>query len=588
MARFQRVLGGLACLALGFGLAWAPWVHRVDLALLDEGFALRRRTPGPAPEVVILARDEATEKALPEPMALWHRHLGELFGALAEAKPRAVGLDLALPDRPVEALVPGSDAALLRGLLRLRRVCPVVVGVVAEGRDRFRTIHAPFQAAVGEDATGLLLVPVDPDGVLRRHEEVADAGGRSIPGLTGTLARRLGRTAERGWIDYGLGSAFPYVPLHEALAWARAGETNRLHQAFGGKVVLVGTVGVWEDRHPLPVHLAAWERPGGAQPGVLAHAQALRSLLGPGLLREVPRPWGGLLAGVLLAVGWIAGRRPRFGTGVALAGGLALLAAGYGLLGQGWVFFPAAPLAGLALGAAARGLRDAAERLRERSRLKRVFAGYVSPQVLRDIVEGRIQPGLQGERRALCVLFSDIRGFTTLSEGMAPEAVIALLNRYFDRMAEAVHAHGGTVDKFIGDGLMAFFGAPEVLAEPCESAVRAARAMVAGLEELNGERKAEGLPPLAMGIGLHFGEAAVGHVGGASRHEYTAIGDTVNTAARVEGLTKDAGCPVLATDTVVMRLAPGHGFEDLGVRPVKGRAAVQVFGWRPAIREEGP
>lgn len=588
MARFRWVLVGGICLGLGFALAWTPWIHRVDLVLLDQGFALRRRAPAPAPEVVILARDEATAKALPEPMALWHRHLGALFEALAEAQPRAVGLDLALPDRSVEALVPGSDIALLRGLLKLRRTCPVVLGVAAEGRNRFRAIHAPFQAAAGEHGTGLLLMPVDADGALRRYLEPLDEQGRRIPGLAGTLARRLGGSSDPGWIDYGLGSTFAYLPFHEALAWARAGETQRLREAFGGKVVLLGTVGVWEDRHPLPVHLAAWEAPRGAQPGVLAHAQALRSLLGPGLLREVPRPWMGLLAAGLLAMGWIAGRRPLLGGGLVLVGSLGLLALGYWMLGQGWIVFPAAGLIGLGGGWLARLGWDAADRLRERSRLKRVFAGYVSPQVLRDIVEGRIQAGLQGERRALCVLFSDIRGFTTLSEGLEPEAVIALLNRYFDRMANGVHAHGGTVDKFIGDGLMAFFGAPEALAEPCEAGVRAARAMVAALEDLNQERMAEGQPVLAMGIGLHFGEAAVGHVGGASRHEYTAIGDTVNTAARVEGLTKEAGFPILATEAVVTRLASGHGFEDLGVRPVKGRAPVQVFGWRPAIPREEP
>lgn len=578
----------LACLGLGLALAWAPWIHRLDLALLDQGFALRRRAPEPAPEVVVLARDEATARALPEPMALWHRHLEDLFAALAEAQPQAVGLDLALPDRSVEALVPGSDIALLRGLLKLRRACPVVLGVAAEGRTRFRAIHPPFQAAVGENGTGLLLMPVDADGALRRYLEPLDEWGRPIPGLAGTLARRLGRASDPGWIDYGLGPGFTYVPFHEALAWARAGETQRIREAFGGKVVLLGTVGVWEDRHPLPVHLAAWEAPSRVQPGVLAHAQTLRSLLGPGLLRDVPRPWLGLLAAGLLAMGWTAGWRPLVGGALVLVGSLGLLALGYRSLGQGWVYFPAAGLAALGGGWAARLARDAAGRLRERARLKRVFAGYVSPQVLRDIVEGRIRPGLQGERRALCVLFSDIRGFTTLSEGLEPEAVITLLNRYFDRMAEAVHAHGGTVDKFIGDGLMAFFGAPEAMADPCEAAVRAARAMVAALEDLNRERMAGGQPPLAMGIGLHFGEAAVGHVGGASRHEYTAIGDTVNTAARVEGLTKEAGFPVLATGAVVARLASGHGFEDLGVRSVKGRAPVQVFGWRPAIPEEEP
>lgn len=174
--------------------------------------------------------------------------------------------------------------------------------------------------------------------------------------------------------------------------------------------------------------------------------------------------------------------------------------------------------------------------------------------VLHEILAGRLRPGVGGERRRVCVLFSDIRDFTGRSEREPPERILALLNRYFEDMTAAVHAHNGTVDKFIGDGLMAFFSAPNPSAAPVQ-----------------------------IGIGLHAGDAIIGHVGSRERHEYTAIGDTVNIAARLEGLTKEAGFPIVCTQTVVEALCPDAGLLPLGQKPIKGHTPVAVFGWRPDV-----
>ena len=211
--------------------------------------------------------------------------------------------------------------------------------------------------------------------------------------------------------------------------------------------------------------------------------------------------------------------------------------------------------------------------------MRATFDGFVSPQVLQEILAGRLHPDLTGERRDVCVLFSDIRGFTTLSENMAPEAVTDLLNRYFERMARTIHACGGTLDKFIGDGIMAVFGAPKVSDTPCSDAFRAAREMIDEVQAFNREQHALGGPAIAIGIGLHHGPAFLGYIGSRERHEYSAIGNTVNTASRLESLTKDVGYPVVLSTEVAHRLPDQDAIENLGTHEVKGRAALEVFGW---------
>jgi adenylate cyclase len=224
--------------------------------------------------------------------------------------------------------------------------------------------------------------------------------------------------------------------------------------------------------------------------------------------------------------------------------------------------------------------------LREKRWLRAAFTGWVSPAVLREILAGRLAPGLKGVRRDVCVMFCDIRQFTHLSESLPPEQVTALLNRYFNHMAEAIHQRGGTIDKFIGDGIMAFFGAPQESADPCRDAFAAAQEMLQALARFNRELASEGRAGLAFGIGLHYGPAVIGYVGAVERYEYTAIGDTVNTASRIEGLTKELRWPVLLSRAVADRVDAGAGLTPLGEHAVKGRAAVEVFGWRCARTDE--
>jgi adenylate cyclase len=181
------------------------------------------------------------------------------------------------------------------------------------------------------------------------------------------------------------------------------------------------------------------------------------------------------------------------------------------------------------------------------------------------------------------VLFADVQGFTALAEGLSPEATMGLLRGFHARMAEAVFRHQGTLDKFIGDGLMATFGTPEPAAGDAARALACARDMLATVAAWNRERVGAGEPALAVGIGLHLGPVTTGDIGGAARFEFAVIGDTVNVASRLERLTRELGTPLVASEVLVRRAeVEGAGVGDLrplGARPLRGRReAITVWG----------
>jgi adenylate cyclase len=201
---------------------------------------------------------------------------------------------------------------------------------------------------------------------------------------------------------------------------------------------------------------------------------------------------------------------------------------------------------------------------------------------MREMMQGGLTPGVSGQLAEVCVLFSDVRDFTTLSERMPPGIVTTVLQRYFDRMVRAVHENNGTIDKFMGDGMMVLFGAPRKSVDPCGDAVQCALAMMSELDALNIEFEREGLPTLTIGIGVNYGTVTVGNIGSTERHNYSAIGDAVNVAARVEGLTKDLGRKIIITEEVVSRIEERFHFDPLGEHKVKGHSPVRVWGIRTA------
>ena len=174
------------------------------------------------------------------------------------------------------------------------------------------------------------------------------------------------------------------------------------------------------------------------------------------------------------------------------------------------------------------------------------YSRFMPEYVVKQLLENPASFRLGGVNQTITVLFADIRGFTALSEKEKPEKVVGLLNRYFSAMSEIIFEHGGTLDKYIGDGLMALFGAPTASEEDALNAVKAAVTMQKRIASLNEELRAEGLGQISMGIGLHTGEATIGYIGSDKRSEYTAIGDTVNLASRLE--SNAAGGQILMTE----------------------------------------
>src|SRR5439155_8077643 len=174
------------------------------------------------------------------------------------------------------------------------------------------------------------------------------------------------------------------------------------------------------------------------------------------------------------------------------------------------------------------------ERLAKEEVARANYSRFLPEYVVKQMLENPDSFKLGGVTQTITVLFADIRGFTRISEHTAPEQIVQLLNRYFSAMTDIIFAHGGTLDKYLGDGLMALFGAPTTTPEDASNALNAAVAMQRRLLGINTELRQEGLSEVGVGIGLHTGEVTVGYIGSERRSEYTAIGDTVNTAARLE------------------------------------------------------
>jgi adenylate cyclase len=547
-------------------------------------------------DVVVIGTDAATEQVFLEPIALWHRHFGRTYAALAVARPAVVAVDFGLPERSFDWLLTEEekvDKEIMKGLVMLRRTGTRIV-FVQHLRDtgEVAPIQENFHSLVPPETLGIDRQLQDPDGVSRRFSDsfLRDEKGEALPTLAGRVLRALGRPVQEGesYIDYSIGDRVRYIPMQDVNRWSEAGDVARLKAAFGGRIVLIGSMGGATDRWPLPVKVIDLLEDGSAaetklrQPGVMIHAQVLRSHLANGMLVPLPE-WVRWILCALAALAVLVHARPWMLVTGALAFPLLVIGASTFAIRHSQQLLPVASIVlcfWIAL--VVRAAFDAVEATLERIRMQRTFAGQVSPDVMREMLHGDLTPGVSGQLADICVLFSDVRDFTTLSEKMPPEIVTAVLQRYFDRMVRAVHKFNGTVDKFIGDGLMVLFGAPRKSTDACGDAVRCALEMMSELDALNAEFRREGLPTLTIGIGVNYGTVTVGNIGSSERHNYSAIGDAVNVAARVEGLTKDLGRKIVITEAVVSRIDDKFHFDPLGEHQVKGHSPVKVWGIRTA------
>jgi adenylate cyclase len=326
-------------------------------------------------------------------------------------------------------------------------------------------------------------------------------------------------------------------------------------------------------------------------PGIEVHANVLATIL-DGLYLTRPRYlWQIIfvlapLALVALAVFWM---RALVGLLTTLIVAFAILAVSSWAFNSRGVILPLASAELSVLGLLAPAsflLRYAHERAvreekeAERAAIMDIFSRCVSPEVADTFWQQRGDLVMGGERRTVTLIFTDIRGFTTLSEGVDSEEVVSWLNEYFSRMHKIVCAYGGHINKYIGDGLMIVFGAPIARGDKLEAraAVACGLEMLAELERINEDWKGTGRPHIAIGVGIHTGEATCGVVGAEGRLEYTIIGDTVNLAARLESTTKEKGVPILISHVTADLLGVDYETRALGDVTVKGKSqSTQVF-----------
>ena len=533
-------------------------------------------------EPVLIGIDESAEDAFEEPIAMWHKHLAKTLDTMLIAKPALVGMDIQMPTRSFDKILPGLDYSFLVSLFRLKQNLPLVVVHTLDRAGNLAPIHATYLNRLGDESFALDRVLEDPDRIPRRYNERELIKEGSLVPCAGHIARVMGKTVETGYIDFSVGERITYIPIQSVLGWMADGNHEELRKRFQGRVVLIGSVSRAQDRWKLPVALSDWERDGRGelqlnQPGVIVHFQTLRSMLGEGLIKPIPEWLTWLVFVLLLSFVFIPSTKYTYW--FTFAGAPLLFLSISVILITAKILIPAVSfLILLWISVMVGAIADGTRTLLEKNRLKQSFSGSVSPAVLQEMLAGNLSSGISAKSAEICVMFTDIRGFTGLSESLSPESVTSLLTRYFDRMVGCVHRHDGTMDKFMGDGMMVFFGAPRSMGNPCVNAVKCGIDMVEELKKMNAEFATEGLPHVAIGIGINYGKVVVGNIGSTERHNYSAIGDAVNVASRVEGLTKRLGSPIVFTDSVKARLGEGFEMIDFGEQAIRGHSPMRLWG----------
>lgn len=596
------VLGpGLFVLSL-WGLGATHFAERplYDLAL--------RSLPPPATEPVsLVALDEETWRALggrdPE-----RAEIAQVLTALATAKPKLVVIDLLFRspkneegDASLEAalrlsptVLASSPAQQVEPLLRFRAASVGVgsIDLLSDPDGKVRGIPPPYTAQREDGERVIRRFPLAlecarriwfPDGppTVEMEEDGSVALGDHPFRMSG----------ERWLIPFSGGDGtLPRLSFGELL------QKPELAEQFSGKIVLFGNTRA--DLHdyfavPLPVAqkrvLGFKSRSTNSMAGIELHGQALAALLEGRSLTALSGRSQGLLLGLLsLAAGLLALLPLRPVPALALwSGGLMLLGvSSVALLRSGTALpFAACVLAwGLYAGASVgyHRWRD----LAARRAVERLFGRYVSPNIASRLLAdpSLVNPG--GRKKVLTILFSDIRGFTSLSETLPPEQVTELLNLYFTEMMQVLFAHDGTYDKFIGDALLAFFGDPVDQPDQSARGLACAVAMQERAAELRAKFKAEGRAEIHIGIAIHTGPVVVGNHGSTENWSYTVIGDTVNLASRLQGLAqRDEVIVSASTAARISDLRNEYLVEEMDPVKVKGKSEpieiLRVVGRRP-------
>ncbi len=465
------------------------------------------------------------------------------------------------PDGPARMAVPAVRAAGLAvpslAVAAALRAAGAPASSVRVERDALR---------VGSALVPLVEVPVpSADGPASTHK-------RMVIRYTGPAIDDAGRLTYK---------EYPFYDLFYSELQIQSGQKPFVDpQVFRNKVVIVGTTAAGlHDVFTVPFG-------SGKMPGAQVHANVIDDILAQRFMEPAgPQANVTLLVAAAVVVGatgawfgvWWAVASAVFAVlGVA---GIAAWRYDAGL----WIEV-ARPLAGVALSLFGVTAYQYFVEGREKRLVKHVFSRFVSRDVFDQLMADPARARLGGERRDMSVLFSDIRGFTTFTERGRAEDVVAQLNDYFSAMVPSVFAHRGTVDKFVGDMIMALFGAPLDDSDHPDHALQAALEMLETLDALNAKWAAAGLPQLGIGIGINSGDMIAGNIGAESIMSYTAIGDAVNLGSRLESLNKEFGARIIISDATRTRLKGRYDMKPLGTVTVKGRSEpVRIFEVRPMV-----
>ncbi|MBN2206654.1 MAG: adenylate/guanylate cyclase domain-containing protein [Candidatus Aminicenantes bacterium] len=555
-------------------LEWKSWDARLRL--------LARPSAADA-DIVLVLIDQASLDVYEKEMALpwpWPRQMySALLRFLRAGGARAVAFDLVFSEGSYFGVE--DDADLARAMAGSGNVFCAFYLSDEEGAseppgpgllDRFalagadappQAVHALKSAALPVDAllaaaagAGNVRFLPDADQIYRRVPLAFSVGGRVLPSLPLAISRRLsggpdldavpldrsGQLVLRYRGPSGTYAAYSIGALINSQAQIEAGGRPQVDPAlFADKVVLVGASAPGLlDLRPTPFATVT--------PGVELHATVLDNLLRREYAREagtVPT-WAFVMAlalatalGVSL-VRKVWGQALVFGCAAAVPAGAAVLAFRRGV----WLDFVAPELAVL-LGFVGAALLNYSVEGRRRRFLKSAFRHYLSPEVIERVLVDPSLLRLGGEKREITSFFSDLAGFTSVAEGLEPEALVALLNDYLTEMTDIILAAGGTLDKYVGDAIVAFWNAPLDQPDHAGRACRAALSCLRRLEELGPVFRGRYGRTVAMRIGLNSGPAVVGNMGSGRRFDYTAMGDTVNLASRLEGACKQYGVGLL-------------------------------------------
>jgi adenylate cyclase len=561
-----------------------------------------------------------------------------LLDYLARAHPRAVSFDLVLTERDRSQQGAEYDQQLVDATRRLGNVIHAIeVNDTYEEQpaspstapyrltsevEEHRCVRLPFDTlAKAARLSGTTFTVLDSDGPIRRSVPFVRQGDSYYPSLgIATAMVALGLTPSDIFLDaeaLHVGAAripllpvtpeyvrpiktrhmlvrypappfadrrrlvssyrsFPFCDLFLSELQLREGKKPEVDpESFRDKIVFIGTTAA--GLHDLMT------TPFGAQgkmPGMQIHAAVVDNILNQSFLkRATPLAWGLLLAAATLLSGML-GVYLGFWRALLVSAGIAVGIAGT----ASWSFthgtwLPVAP-AFLGLGIAQ--FSSVAYRYfvedRARRQVKNLFSRYVSPAVVKELIEDPSKARLGGQRRDMTVLFSDIRGFTTFSESGQPENVILQLNEYLSRMVHLLFKHHGTLDKFVGDMIMALFNAPIPDPDHADHAVQMALAMFRELDVLNRRWREEGKSGFDIGVGINTGDMIVGNVGSERTLSYTVIGDNVNLGSRLESLNKEYHSHIIISDATRRQLKGSYPIRPLGIVKVKGKSQeVSIF-----------